>query len=188
MRSHLECSVLLFEQSQLCHCLLICEMLHTFHHLGFLWNSLYLHIPLVLKITVLDTGGTRYDNFQLLEDYWDKLWKYWDMPYFPLYHHWFITALVFPDLLSPKISKKFLTALYSLVSWTVCLITVNPCLLKNQTSFMDFEIPFCCFIKLQVTFSLLGRFLNWRSILLLIWFSLTLMSFWSVRGVTLFSS
>lgn len=84
-----------------------------------------------------------------------------------------------------EISKNMyliLIALNNLVSWTIFLITVNPCLLKNQSSFMDFGISFSCFIKLKVTFSLLGRFLDWSSILLLIWFSLTLMSFWSVRG------
>lgn len=42
VRSHLECSLLLFEWSQLSHCLLVCGMLHTLHYLGFLWNFLYL--------------------------------------------------------------------------------------------------------------------------------------------------
>lgn len=63
VRSHLECS-LLFEWSQLPHCLLMCEMLHPLHHLGFLWNSLNLHVSLVLRSTGLDTGGTRHDNLQ----------------------------------------------------------------------------------------------------------------------------
>lgn len=72
--------------------------------------------------------------------------------------------------ITPEIKKKYslkLTALNNLVSWTICLITYDPCFLQNQSSFMDFGIVFCSFIKLQVTFSLLGRFLSWSSFCLL---------------------